>query len=67
MWEDHTRGLLWRLATSVLQPSDVTKPLKPVVNFETIREQKLKSAEEFLKAWNSKEIVIGDCRRGDLR
>lgn len=51
----------------MLHQSDVTKPLKPVVNFETIGGQKLKSAEEFLKAWNSKETVIGDCRRGDLR
>ena len=60
-------GLLWRLGTSVLYLSNVTKPLKPVVYFETTREQKLKSAEEFLRAWNSKETVIGDWRRGDLR
>lgn len=51
----------------MLYLSNVTKPLKPVVYFETTREQKLKSAEEFLRAWNSKETVIGDWRRGDLR
>ena len=46
MWEDHTRGLVHGafLGTSVLYLSDVTKPLKLVVYFDTIGGQKLKCA-----------------------